>query len=365
MDAASYTLPSVSVIVPTYEEAVNLPTLVERLDRVRIEHQLTLEMLIMDDDSRDGTDEVVAGLGKEWVRLIERKENRGLSAAVLDGFRHAQNEVLLVMDADLSHPPETIPEMLRRVRDGADFVLGSRYIEGGSTEETWGMLRWLNSKAATLLARPFTRLKDPMSGFFAIPRSLLADAPPMNPVGYKIALEVLVKCDCRNVVEIPIYFSQRFKGESKLSLREQVLYLEHLRRLAEYKFGDWTRFIEFCVVGFSGVFVNLATLTLLVWVDVPVRAAVAVAIFVAMLSNFVLNRRFPFSYARDRHWLPQLFGFIAASSLGAAANYGITLLILYIWPFTMRFPQIAATVGILAGMASNYLMTRYVVFKRP
>jgi len=318
----------------------------------------------MDDDSRDGTEEAVAALGRDWIRLIVRRENRGLSAAVLDGFRHARNEVLLVMDADLSHPPETIPEMLRRLRDGADFVLGSRYVEGGSTEEAWGILRWINSKAATLLARPFTRLKDPMSGFFALPRSLLNGAPPMNPVGYKIALELLVKCECHNVAEIPIYFSQRFKGESKLSLREQLLYLEHLRRLAEYKFGDWMRFLEFSLVGLSGAFVNLAALTLLVLFSMPVRAAVAAAIFIAMLSNFVLNRRFPFAYAREKHWLPQLFGFIATSSIGAAANYGTVLVILHFWPFTLQFPQIAASIGILAGMASNYLMTRYVVFKK-
>ena len=358
-------LPSVSVIVPTYKEALNLPALVERVERVRADHHLTLEMLIMDDDSRDGTEEAVAALGRDWIRLIVRRENRGLSAAVLDGFRHARNEVLLVMDADLSHPPETIPEMLRRLREGADFVLGSRYVEGGSTEEAWGILRWINSKAATLLARPFTRLKDPMSGFFAIHRSLPETAAPMNPVGYKIGLEVLVKGNCEKVVEIPIHFSQRFKGESKLSLREQLLYLEHLRRLAEYKFGDWMRFLEFSLVGLSGAFVNLAALTLLVWFSMPVRAAVAAAIFIAMLSNFILNRQFPFAYAREKQWLPQLFGFIAASSIGAGANYGTALLILHFWPLTLRFPQIAASVGILAGMASNYLMTRYVVFKKP
>ena len=357
-------MPSVSVIVPTYKEALNLPALVERLEAVRETHRLDLEMVIMDDDSRDGTVEAVACLDRDWVRLVVRTANRGLSAAVLDGFREARNEVFLVMDADLSHPPETIPEMLRQLQSGADFVLGSRYVAGGTTEEAWGVLRWINSKAATLLARPFTRLKDPMSGFFAFHRSLLDGAPSMNPVGYKIGLEVLVKCNCRNVAEIPIHFSQRFQGESKLSLREQLLYLEHLRRLAEFKFGDWARFLEFSLVGFSGAFVNLAALTLLVWVRVPVRIAVAIAIFVAMFTNFLLNRQFTFSYARDRHWSGQLLGFVGASSFGAAANYCVTLLILHYWPFTERFPQIAATFGILAGLASNYTLSRYVVFKK-
>ncbi|NLV44942.1 MAG: glycosyltransferase family 2 protein [Candidatus Hydrogenedentes bacterium] len=357
--------PSVSVIVPTYKEALNLPVLIERVEAVRDSGHLDLEMLIMDDDSRDGTEEAVASMNRDWVRLIVRTSDRGLSAAVLDGFRQARHEIFLVMDADLSHPPETIPEMLHRLCSGADFVLGSRYVKGGSTEEAWGFLRWINSKVATLLARPFTRLKDPMSGFFAFHRSLLDNAPPMNPVGYKIGLEVLVKCNCRNAVEIPIYFHQRFRGESKLSLREQLLYLEHLRRLAEYKYGDWARFMEFSFVGFSGTFVNLAVLTLLVWLGMPVRAAVAVAIFSAMFTNFLLNRQFTFSYARDRHWAGQLLGFVGASSLGALVNYIVTLSVLHYWPFTERFPQIAALFGIVAGLASNYLLSRYIVFKKP
>lgn len=358
-------MPSVSVIVPTYKEALNLPALIARVESVRDTHHLDLEMLIMDDDSRDGTEEAVAHLNKDWVRLTVRTRNRGLSAAVLDGFQEGRNDIFLVMDADLSHPPETITEMLAQLQNGADFVLGSRYVTGGSTEEAWGVLRWINSKAATLMARPFTRLKDPMSGFFAFHRSMLNNAPAMNPVGYKIGLEILVKCDCHNIVEIPIHFSQRFQGESKLSLREQLFYLEHLRRLAEYKFGDWARFLEFSFVGFSGTFVNLAALTLLVWLDMPVRGAVAVAIFSAMFSNFLLNRTFTFSYARNRHWAGQLLGFIGASSLGAVVNYVVTLQILNYWPLTERFPQIAALFGIVAGLVSNYTLSRYVVFKRP
>ena len=365
MDTSSPPTPSVSVIVPTYKEALNLPGLIERIEAVRESNRLDLELLIMDDNSRDGTEEAVAKADKDWVRLIVRTEDRGLSAAVLDGFKHARKEMLLVMDADLSHPPETIPEMLAHLREGAEFVLGSRYVAGGTTEEDWGLLRWINSKAATLLARPFTHLKDPMSGFFAIPRGILDGAPPMNPVGYKIGLEILVKCRCRKVIEIPIRFSQRHKGESKLTLREQVLYLEHLRRLAEYKYGDWARFAQFCLVGFSGALVNLAALTVLVWITVPVRLAVAVAIVTAMFSNFALNRQFTFSYARDRHWTGQLAGFVGASSFGAVVNYCTTLLVLHAWPLTEQYPQIAATFGILAGLALNYTMNRYVVFKKP
>ncbi|MCK5352824.1 glycosyltransferase, partial [bacterium] len=153
---------SVSVIVPTYKEVENLPLLSERLDEVRQKHHLSLELLIMDDDSQDGTEDLVSSIDKDWITLVVRKEERGLSKAVLEGLRLARGDVLVVMDADLSHPPEKIPEMLVALEKGADFVMGSRYVTGGHTGASWGLFRWLNSQVATILARPFTSVKDPM-----------------------------------------------------------------------------------------------------------------------------------------------------------------------------------------------------------
>lgn len=355
--------PSVSLVVPTYHEAENLPELVERVERVCREQDIPLEMLVMDDDSGDGIEQVAAQLGRPWLRVVVRTKDRGLSAAVLDGFRLAKNDVLLVMDADLSHPPEKIPEMLAALAEGADFVLGSRYTRGGSTDEDWGFLRWVNSKAATFLARPFTRVSDPMSGFFAFRRERIDLAAPLNPIGYKIGLEILVKCDCRRVAEVPIHFSKRRHGQSKLTLKEQLRYLQHLRRLAIFKYANWAHFVQFGIVGFSGTFVNLAALTLLVWGGVSVRGAAAAAIFVAMLSNFVLNRRFTFSYARNGSWTRQLVGFIGASSFGAVVNYATILLMLHIWPTLERVPQIPSVAGILAGLVFNFFTSRYLVFR--
>ncbi len=230
------TYPSVSVVVPTYYEAENIPLLVDRLDAVRRGSRLRMELLIVDDNSQDGTPRVVEGLGKDWVRLIVRTRDKGLSRAVVEGIGAAANEVVVVMDADLSHPPEKIPEMLDRLEGGADFVIGSRYVKGGTQDTEWGFFRWLNSKVATLLSRPFTRVKDPMSGFFAFRKEFLQRAAPLNPVGYKIGLELIVKGGFERVEEIPIHFSQRKFGESKLSLKEQLLYLRHLGRLFAFKF---------------------------------------------------------------------------------------------------------------------------------
>jgi dolichol-phosphate mannosyltransferase len=352
---------AISVVVPTYREARNLPQLLARVAGVRALHALDLELIICDDDSRDGTAQIIERAALPWVRLIVRTENRGLSPAVLDGLRAARHEYLVVMDADLSHPPEKIPEMLLALDQGADFVLGSRYVAGGTTAADWGLRRWLNSKVATVMARPFTSVKDPMAGFFCLTRQTFLRGDDLNPIGYKIALELLVKCRCQRIVEVPIHFADRTLGESKLNLREQLNYIRHLRRLFVFKYPNRSYVLQFALVGASGTIVNLAVLTALIAAGVSEPVAIAGGILVSFLSNFVLNRRFTFGYARHAAMLPQLAGFAGASALGMLTNYAAAL-----W-FHNRFPdspiQIAAIIGIAAGMSLNFLASRYFVFR--
>jgi len=230
----------VSIVVPTYREAENLRLLVPRIVAALSATTTAYEILVVDDDSRDATPAVLAALAEQGcpVRLITRVGERGLSSAVLRGFAEARGRWLLCMDADLSHPPEALPELLAAVREpGVEFVIGSRYVPGGSTDETWGVFRWLNSQVATLLARPFTAARDPMAGFFALPRSVFERAAGLSPIGYKIGLELIVKCRCQVLREVPIHFSDRKFGQSKLSFREQLRYLRHLVRLARFKYG--------------------------------------------------------------------------------------------------------------------------------
>jgi len=228
-------LPPVSITVPTYKEVRNIPLLLQRLEQMRNQHGLEAEVIVVDDNSRDGTVEAVAAMNLPWVRLIVRENERGLSSAVIRGLREARNEIALVMDADLSHPPEKVPDLVGAIQAGNDFVIGSRYVRGGSTDAEWGVLRWLNSKVATLMARPFTRAKDPMAGFFAFRRAALETSAPLNPVGYKIGLELIVKCGFKKVAEVPIHFEDRKHGESKLSFKEQLRYVQHLGRLMKFK----------------------------------------------------------------------------------------------------------------------------------
>ena len=230
---ASVALPSATVIVPTYREAESLPELLRRVERVRAQHALDLSLLIVDDHSGDGAGELVDRFAKPWATLVDRRGERSLSHAVVDGIRLAQGDAIVIMDGDGSHPSERIPDLLRALSEGQRAALGSRYVAGGSTDVDWGFGRWLNSRIATWLARQLTRVRDPMAGFFAMWRR---DVPEhLDPIGYKIVLELIVRSGLDDVAEIPIHFAKRQHGASKLGLREQLAYLRHLRRLYAHR----------------------------------------------------------------------------------------------------------------------------------
>jgi len=222
------------VILPTYNEREALGALKPRLDAVL--RPYSSEVLVVDDDSPDGTAEFVRSLGEGsgW-RLHLREGSRGLATAVLDGFASARGEVIVVMDADGSHPPETIPRLVEPIRErAAEFSLASRFVPGGSDEGLRGVRR-LISWGATAIARPLSPVHDPMSGFFAMRRSVI-DGAELAPVGYKIGLEVLVRCRPRPVVEVPFAFVPRLAGTSKLGSRQILGYLRHALRLYRWRF---------------------------------------------------------------------------------------------------------------------------------
>ncbi len=231
---------SVSVVVPAYHEAPNIQPLTERLFAALEAAGLQGELIIVDDNSQDGSEEKVEELAKRFpVRIIVRTTERGLSSAVLAGFADAKNDIMICMDGDLQHPPEAVPTMATILSDDqADFVLGSRYVDQGAIVGDWSFMRRVNAFGARMLARPLTNLRDPMSGFFGIRRATYENAARLDPIGYKIGLEMLVKGRCRRSKEIPIEFAQRTAGESKLSLSEQLRYLRHLVRLFRFRLTD-------------------------------------------------------------------------------------------------------------------------------
>jgi dolichol-phosphate mannosyltransferase len=227
----------ISIVVPTYREVENLPLLAKAVAEAFADTQRDYELLFVDDDSQDGSEEVCEELAKTYpIRILVRKGVRGLATAVIHGVLASSGDILVVMDADLSHPASAIPQMIERLESGeSDFVLGSRYVKGGSIDRRWGLLRKLNSMIPSLLVRPLCPLKDPMSGFFALKRADMPDASRLAPVGYKIALEIFVKGDFEHPSELPIHFADRKLGESKLTLKEHLDFLRHLVRLYAYK----------------------------------------------------------------------------------------------------------------------------------
>lgn len=312
------------VIVPTYREVENLPELTRRICEAVNGARITTEIVVVDDNSQDGTDTVCKDLSDHYpVRLITRFSERGLSSAVIHGIRESQSEHVLVLDADLSHPPEDIPRFFQYLREGADFVVGSRYVTGGTTDAKWSVFRWLNSQIATLLARGLTDIKDPMAGFFAFPRRILESAPPLMPLGYKIGLEILVKGRCRNVVEIPIAFSDRTRGESKLTLRQQLYYLRHLRRLYQFRF-PWIadRLVKYFIIGVAASSIDVAIFMVLFNIThtTPLMAH-SISVPTSVLFSFTVNARHNF-YTAD-HVVLRLISFALVATIGYAVGYGI------------------------------------------
>ncbi len=220
-----------SIIVPTYNEAEALPLLIRRLCAAMGRAQLPFEVIVVDDNSPDGTGQVAERLASESpVRVLHRPGKLGLASAVLDAIPLARGELIGVMDADLSHPPEAVPDMVRAMeRTGAGLVVGSRYVHGGGMED-WPLQRQLVSMAANLMTRWLTPVKDATSGFFILRRESI-EGIRLNPLGFKIGLEVFARAKVEGFVEVPYMFTDRKHGSSKFGSREVWYFLKQLALL--------------------------------------------------------------------------------------------------------------------------------------
>lgn len=291
---------AISLIIPTYNEHDNIRPLIQRIDHALSNYDY--EIVFVDDSSRDGTAELITALSPKYpVNVVVRIGKKGLASAVVDGVKQARGETIGVMDADLQHPPEVIPALLKEINDGADIAIASRYIKGGACQG-WGLARRIISKGAISLAHlllPSTRrITDPVSGFFAFNRQVIAKAD-LRPIGYKILLEVLVQGEYHRIAEVPYTFGARGEGKSKLSARQQIDYLKHIYSLMR-RTGEVLRFIKFCMVGLSGVLVNMGLLWLLTELAGLIYLfSAAISIESSIISNFILNNIFTFHDRRS------------------------------------------------------------------
>lgn len=348
-----------SIVIPTYNEAGNVLALFEALERALPGGGW--EIVFVDDDSPDGTSRIVRELAARdaRVRCIQRLGRRGLASACVEGMLSTASPYLCVMDADLQHDPSLIPAMLARLKaGGADLVIGSRYVESGSTGEL-GRTRKRMSRFATVLSRSLTRVdvRDPMSGFFMVSRAFFESVVRrLSGRGFKILLDMLMTSERPAVcVELPYRMRSRIHGESKLSTR--VLW-DFLILLIDKLAGRMipARFISFVAVGFSGVFVQMLAL----WILHQVMSAAfipadAVAVLVAMTTNFTLNNQFTYADRRlsGTEFIRGLLSFYLACSFGAIINVSLAG---YIVAFGHPW-QLAGLLGAIAGAVWNYAVT--------
>ncbi len=357
-----------SVVVPAFNERCNVEALVQSLESVL--EGVDWEIIFVDDDSDDQTSSCVKELAAEKanVRCIHRIGRRGLSSACIEGILSSSASNVAVMDADLQHDENLLPKMLRLLRDdsGLHLVIGSRYIEGGST----GSLaehRVQISKFASWLSRLILKqpLTDSMSGFFMIRRNVFEKyVRQLSSKGFKILLDIFSVSGVEIAYkELPYDMRSRMAGESKL---DSVIVWEYLLLILDRFFGQYipVRFILFVMIGSSGVLVHLLFLSLFfTWLEISFIVSQAIATWVAMTSNFFLNNLFTYRDRRlvGRQMIKGLFTFCMACGLGALVN---VMTADYLFSFSVPW-WVAGIVGAAIGSVWNFSVTSIYTWSKP
>ena len=358
--------PVLTVVVPTFNELANVPVLVERVSLSLL--GLDWELVFVDDNSPDATSAIAKKLGQRdaRVRCIRRVGRRGLAGAFMEGALSSQAQFVAVMDADLQHDENLLPQMLGLLmRQTADLVIGSRYTVGGDAGGLSAARRSI-SRIATQWARRLMRtaVEDPMSGFFMMRRELLDQiAPALSNEGFKILFDILVTVRGANlkIVELPYGFRTRKSGSSKFDFRNAVdfaaLILAKLTRNIVP-----LRFFSFLLVGGSGIVVQLACLWQGLAAGLSFPSAAATATLAAMTSNFLLNNLLTYRDQRVAGWrmIPALLTFYAVCSIGALSNVGVSS-----WLYSQHpVWWLAGIAGSLVGAVWNYIGSSVFVWKR-
>ena len=356
--------PQLSVIVPTFNERDNVTTLFRRLEKTLA--GLAWEVIFVDDNSPDGTWDVVRGLARQdlRVRCVRRVGRRGLSGACIEGILASSAPCVAVIDADLQHDETQLPKMLALLQSGeAELVVGSRYIEGGSAD-SFNKQRAGASALATEVAKRVLRVKiaDPMSGFFMIRRDRFEQlAPQLSTQGFKILLDVVATARGNlRVREIPYVFRPRLHGQSKLD--SQVV-LEYAGLLIAKASGDLisTRFLAFGLVGSVGVIVHLFVLRALLPLGMPFAMDQTAAMYIAMAFNYSLNNAFTYRDQRRRGWrfLTGFAMFAALCSFGVVGGVGVSSLL---YTSDSRW-WVAGLASAVVGVAWNYIANSAITWR--
>ncbi len=286
-------IPKVSIVIPTYNEQENIVQLLAQIFSASDTHKqkFSYEAIVVD-DGNDNTKK----LAKECGARIVQGYHKGLGQAIIDGIIASQNEIVVVMDADLSHSPHSISDLIKPiVMQGYDMTIGSRYVKGGDSIG-WETSRKIISRCACLLALPITNVKDSTSGFFAFRKELLQNVR-LQGNSWKIMLEILVKCKPIKVYEVPIQFKVREKGKSKFNKKQMIAYLTHLFKLALFKYS---KFVKFCIVGGSAALITFGVTWILTEeIKLWYMASLVIATAIAMVFNFTLSSIWTFAIGKN------------------------------------------------------------------
>lgn len=351
-----------SIVIPTYNEGDNIVAIVEEIEKVLREKEYEI---IFVDDSTDNTLEKLEYISKEkkQVRYIHRTSEKGLATAVVKGFDESRGNIVAVMDCDLQHPPEILISMLYAIeKKDADIVIPSRFINGGN-DGGLNFFRKLISYIARSIGSIFIRklraFSDNTSGYFMLKKDVIKNCK-LNPIGWKILMEVLVKGEYNNVVEVPYEFKARNIGESKMSVKEQINYIRHILRILKGSPED-LRFFYFCMVGFSGVIVNMLIYYLLVAMGISLLISAAFSAFSAMISNFILNDLVTWKDRKIGKMYKRITKNIITSLIGIVINLLILkILVIYVYINYM----IANIIGIGCSVIWNYSINNLWTWKK-
>ena len=370
----------VSVIIPTFNESENICNVLKSIKDFL--PKIDIEAIVVDDNSPDGTGKIVEdyiqsmkNIAGYSISVIHRKAKEGLSSAILDGLRNSNGDTIVVMDSDLSHPPQIIPKMLETLKQTqCDIVVASRYVTGG-TIQGWPFKRKLMSKFATLIAKKGLGVSanDPMSGFFVFKRKI-TEGLKFDAIGYKILLELLVKTKGVKVEEVPYTFTDRKFGTSKLDSSIIFDYCKSVWKL--YKYGRLARKEEkrtsvkflskaarFFTVGATGLGVNyLASLLFSSSLDMWYIHSTILGIIFSISSNFILNKYWTFE---DRDFTPkrtviQYGKFVGFSSIGALIQLGMVYYL--VDGLSLSYP-IALVLAVGTAAFSNFVLNKKWTFK--
>jgi len=361
----------VILVIPTFNERGNIGRLIDQLQVVLPALNHDVHMLVVDDNSPDDTASIVRERQAASINIhLLEGPRRGLGAAYIRGMRYALEalhaDVIFEMDADFSHQPADIPRLLRVVEEGADFVIGSRYVPGGSIPREWALRRKLCSRLGNIVARYVAgiyKVRDCTAGFRAVRadviRRLEMDRFRVQGYAFQIALLHAAVVGGAKVVELPVEFIDRTVGESKLGIKDII---EFFRSALWIRFQSSRVFIKFCITGASGVVVNLGLFSALLAIGLNKYLASPIAIQCSIVSNFLLNNYWTFrsrNLAGPIHARGLRFNLISIVSL--AVSYLSFVGLSRAYPGVA--PQVHQVVSIVPATLVNYFLNSYWTFR--